>query len=656
MFGFGDQANSHRQNKIVGKSNVNILDGHSRATRERCGDMRPGRLGSWSAAFLSLACALSSLALATGQDPPPGSVCSEAYPASCSDKCTLDGQRESPCPYECLKETGVCWNSCDSYFSEGTVAYTNENSKAFDVYVPHCAARIATAKASAYVADAYQSELRNPPTVRQGVLSVPFAMFRNGPAHSGRSAHSGPLVNVTVSWTYKTGGRIFSSPTLAEDGAVYVGCADGFVYGVFDDGTIKWKYPAGGAVVATAAIGNPIGSDPTLFIGGADGTLHAVSANYGTSKWKYVKPRLHLNGEWQFRAKRPIVSSAALGEDGVAYVGADNSLFAIHAATGGGGFAGTVKWSFDTRGLVLGSPALDTQGRVFVGSMAGTLYALHSSDGSFLWFFDAEGGLYSSPALDEDTGRLYIGGVDGYLYALRASTGELLWKFRTSGAIYSSPTTAPATDRSPGVVFVGSTDWKLYAVRAEDGLLAWNQTLRKRNTTNSDGSARAGTSSARAADGTSTNATFASETDSNASRGEPATSPYTSAVERERLDAARVLEAQSVCPPNVGQGVGEDRSLRFGANVVFKCDPDDSGSVGIVSSPVYASDGSAGAIYVGSGDAAFYAVAAETGEVLWKIDVDGAVATSAAIDAQGRLYFATDTGVVYQVTENVTAP
>jgi len=40
--------------------------------------------------------------------------------------------------------------------------------------------------------------------------------------------------------------------------------------------------------------------------------------------------------------------------------------------------------------------------------------------------------------------------------------------------------------------------------------------------------------------------------------------------------------------------------------------------------------------------------------VKWRLDVDGAVATSAAIDADGRLYFATDTGVVYQVAENAT--
>ena len=61
-----------------------------------------------------------------------------------------------------------------------------------------------------------------------------------------------------------------------------------------------------------------------------------------------------------------------------------------------------------------------------------------------------------------------------------------------------------------------------------------------------------------------------------------------------------------------------------------------------------------GVVYVGSSDKSFYAVTAETGKVKWRLDVDGAVATSAAIDADGRLYFATDTGVVYQVAENAT--
>ena len=612
--------------------------------------MRPRGRAPRASASLCTACVLSLLACATGQDPPLGSVCSEEYPASCDDKCTLDGQRASPCPYECFVDTGLCYNYCDMYFGDGAVAYTNENSPSFDVYVPECAARIAEQAAAATVADAFQSNLRDPPTARRGLSSAPFSMFRNGLAHSGRSAFAGPVDDVIVKWTFRTGGRVFSSPTLAEDGTVYVGCADGFVYGVFDHGGIKWKYPAGGAVMSTAAIGNPIGSDPTLFIGGADGTLHAVSANYGTSKWTYVRPRLHLNGEWQLAAKRPVVSSAALGDDGVAYVGADNSIFAIHAATGGGGFAGTVKWSYETRGLVMGSPALDAHGRVFVGSMAGTLHAVRAADGAPLWSFDAEGGLYSSPALD-DLGVVYVGGVDSYLYALRADTGALKWKFRASAAIYSSPATAPSAAFAGGLVFVGAADWKLYAVRADDGLLAWNQTLRRSRAEPS----QSGTNDDQYSNASTSNASTSNASYSNASDA-PARTPYVSSGARERADAARVLAAEGVCPPNLAQGVGEETSLRFGANVVLTCGAD-AESVGVVASPVYAAEGggAGGTVYVGSSDASFYAVSADTGKVAWRLDVDGAVASSAAIDERGRLYFATETGVVYQVAENATA-
>ena len=110
-----------------------------------------------------------------------------------------------------------------------------------------------------------------------------------------------------------------------------------------------------------------------------------------------------------------------------------------------------------------------------------------------------------------------------------------------------------------------------------------------------------------------------------------------------------------MCPPNLAQGVGEEASLRFGANVVLTCGAD-AESVGVVASPVYAAAaGGGGTVYVGSSDASFYAVRAETGEVAWRLDVDGAVAASAAIDERGRLYFASDTGVLYQVAENAAA-
>jgi hypothetical protein len=73
--------------------------------------------------------------------------------------------------------------------------------------------RKALLERDAFVLDGFMSPLRAPPTVYQGLSTVPFSMFRNGLLHTGRSAHSGPT-GVNVTWTFKTGGRVFSSPTL----------------------------------------------------------------------------------------------------------------------------------------------------------------------------------------------------------------------------------------------------------------------------------------------------------------------------------------------------------------------------------------------------------------------------------------------------------
>lgn len=619
---------------------------------------RRGRPG-FGAARCPLIISLLLCAVASAQDGEDGGntgpQCSEDRLDLCDDLCTLDGKRPNPCPLECNVQTGDCYDRCVNPIEDGALPYDVNDAIINDAFDRVCANRLRKRIAESLVTDSFQSTLRDPPAVSSGLSSVPFSMFRNGLLHTGRSDHKGPSVTVAgvprVGWTYKTGGRIFSSPTLASDGTVYVGCTDGFVYGVQRSGVIKWKYPAGGPVVSTAAIGNPIGSDTTLFMGGADGTLHAVSANYGTSKWEYIRPRLHLNGKWQLKATRPIVSSAALAPEGIVYIGADTALYAINAATGSGGFSGTVKWSYETRGLILGSPALDGAGRIYVGTMEGALYCLRQDDGGFIWRFDAEGGLYSSPALDGG-GRVYVGSVDSYLYALDALTGALHWKFRTSAAIYSSPAASVRDGTGRGYVFVGSTDWKLYAVRANDGLLAWNQTLRDYEAPWNSPPPGAPPPPAPPAPPVDDDASGGGDGGGAFTPGERKT-PYVSAAARAMEEAESILEAEGVCPPNLEQGTSEEAARRFGWNAALACGKKGSSAVGVVSSPVIGPDG---VVYVGSSDRYFYALNNLTGAVEWKLYADGPIQSSAAIDSDGQLYFATDAGTIYQVVEAVPPP
>ena len=72
----------------------------------------------------------------------------------------------------------------------------------------------------------------------------------------------------------------------------------------------------------------------------------------------------------------------------------------------------------------------------------------------------------SSPAICTD-GTVYVGSYDKKLYAINGKTGVKLWEFVTGGDVNSSPAIG-----SDGTVFVGSDDKKLYAIQTDSKGLA----------------------------------------------------------------------------------------------------------------------------------------------------------------------------------------
>ncbi len=72
----------------------------------------------------------------------------------------------------------------------------------------------------------------------------------------------------------------------------------------------------------------------------------------------------------------------------------------------------------------------------------------------------------SSPAIGSD-GTVYVGSYDKKLYAINGKSGVKLWEFETGGYVNSSPAIG-----SDGTVYVGSDDKKLYAIKTESKGLA----------------------------------------------------------------------------------------------------------------------------------------------------------------------------------------
>jgi outer membrane protein assembly factor BamB len=162
------------------------------------------------------------------------------------------------------------------------------------------------------------------------------------------------------------------------------------------------------------------------------------------------------NLKWSFRTDKAIHSSPTVS-NGKVYVGSqDGHLYALDAETG------DLLWKFQTESWVESSPAI-VNGVVYFGSNDGNMYAVDADTGTKLWSFDAKYVIRSSPAIVN--GKVYFGCDAYYIYALSAETGEKLWSFKTDNLITSSPAI------SEGILLIGCSDGFVYALNAHSGRL-----------------------------------------------------------------------------------------------------------------------------------------------------------------------------------------
>ncbi len=117
-----------------------------------------------------------------------------------------------------------------------------------------------------------------------------------------------------------------------------------------------------------------------------------------------------------------------------------------------GSATNSLKWSYTTGEAVFSSPAIASDGTIYVGSDDRKLYAL-DPNGTLKWSYTTEKDVHavvSSPAIASD-GTIYVGGQGLKLYALN-SKGTLKWSCAIGGFINTSPAIA-----SDGTIYIGSS-------------------------------------------------------------------------------------------------------------------------------------------------------------------------------------------------------
>ncbi len=285
------------------------------------------------------------------------------------------------------------------------------------------------------------------------LADTPWPMFGHDLQHTGRSSYSGPKIP-EKKWEYDIGniGAENISAAVGLDGAVYIGSyIDDRLYAFETDGTVRWYYEIGGHVLSTPAIG----TDGVIYVTSDGDFLFAINPN-GTLKWKASIPTTSY-------------SSPAIALDGTIYLCGETALYAINP---GGGIEWQYAASFPAS--IRSSAALDSSGTVYFATWTeGCVYAINTN-GTLKWKYDPQVDqmwLQSSPAIGSD-GTIYIGGYfrNQHLLAINPN-GTLKWKYNIGGDV-STP--AIAADGTIYVGVKGPSGENCYALALNpNGTLKW---------------------------------------------------------------------------------------------------------------------------------------------------------------------------------------
>jgi outer membrane protein assembly factor BamB len=177
------------------------------------------------------------------------------------------------------------------------------------------------------------------------------------------------------------------------------------------DGSLKWKFAAGGIVDSSPAIA----ADGTIYFGAHNGIFYALDAG-GKARWT-------------FATGSEITSSPALGADGSVYFSStDGNLYRLKAG-------GTEAWRCRTGGGSDGSPVLADNGNIVVAD--GQLTLIISSAGAVLWNWPPPDWADGTPAVGQ--GVVCLMAPWHRVWAIKPDGKAESWTVSTLDNVTSSP-------------------------------------------------------------------------------------------------------------------------------------------------------------------------------------------------------------------------
>lgn len=233
--------------------------------------------------------------------------------------------------------------------------------------------------------------------------------------------------NGTIKWNYHTGSIDYGSPTIGDDGTIYVGSSNGKLYAFNPDGTLKWSYstteiPYSEGVISTRAL---VGDNGNIFFADFDGNLYSLNAD-GDLRWKvnigttniyhvlqgtdgtiyfndiinYTIYAIRNNGEMIWTYEKGILGT--IGDDGTLYItSANNSeIQALDRDK-------NILWTYTSEKNEIFPSAIGADGSIYVSTSDGRILQI-SEEGILKREYNLEKGDVTKVSAVDSEGRLYI--------------------------------------------------------------------------------------------------------------------------------------------------------------------------------------------------------------------------------------------------------
>jgi outer membrane protein assembly factor BamB len=197
-------------------------------------------------------------------------------------------------------------------------------------------------------------------------------------------------------WVFATSNIVVSSPAIGKDGTIYFGSHDRKFYALKPDGKLLWSFTTSAPIISSPAIN----SNGVIYFTSTDGNLYALRPD-GTELW-----RLHTGGVTE--------SSPVLDEKGNLYLTANKIGISV-------GSDGKRQSEYNYAVVLIdATPAVAASGEVYFASPWRKLCAFQPN-GVERWHIDTTANIVASPAIGSD-GTVFV--CDGpFLYAINSTNG-----------------------------------------------------------------------------------------------------------------------------------------------------------------------------------------------------------------------------------------